>query len=428
MTAQGRHAFRPVHLEGRPIGGQLGLGHGQALGLRRQAVGLSVQFGDLGLGPLQLHLQAHDHLLGGQRRPFPLNAPEPFDQKSPETPTPLPQGLQPHQPVAQVVASPGGQLGLGRRDLGVHSGQHPTLGRLVGGQRGAPPSLVPGPGLEGVQLPSRPVEAQSGQLTQQVAVPAGSIGLTFQRAELSADLAQQVGQPVQVGFGGPQPPLGLLLTAPVFQDPGRVLDDHPPVLRTGVQYGVDLALGDDDVLLATDPDVGQQFLDVQQAAGRAVHRVLAITASEQGPGDGHLRELHRELAQRVVDGQRHLSPAQGSPGGRASKDDIVHLLGSHSARRLGAQHPRDGVHHVGLSTAIGPYDHRDTGLHLQGRRVSERLEALDGQLFQAHAGPRAPPAQITGVSFAIHAPLGAPKAPEGRSVRPGSRRSKSSSP
>ena len=108
VTAQGRHAFRPVHLEGRPVGGQLGLGHGQALGLRRPAVSLSVQLGDLGLSPLQLHLEAHDHLLGGQRRPFPLNAPKPFDQTGPETPTPLPQGLQPHQPVAQVVASPGG--------------------------------------------------------------------------------------------------------------------------------------------------------------------------------------------------------------------------------------------------------------------------------------------------------------------------------
>ena len=44
----------------------------------------------------------------------------------------------------------------------------------------------------------------------------------------------------------------------------------------GVEDGVDLALGDDHVLLAADAGVGQQLLDVEQPARHAVDGVLAV--------------------------------------------------------------------------------------------------------------------------------------------------------
>ena len=41
------------------------------------------------------------------------------------------------------------------------------------------------------------------------------------------------------------------------------------VLGAGVEHGVDLALADDDVLLAADAGVGEQLLDVEQPARHA---------------------------------------------------------------------------------------------------------------------------------------------------------------
>jgi hypothetical protein len=38
----------------------------------------------------------------------------------------------------------------------------------------------------------------------------------------------------------------------------------------------------------------------------------------------------------------------------AGEDDVVHLLGAHRARCLGAEHPADGVDHVGLADPLGP--------------------------------------------------------------------------
>ena len=58
----------------------------------------------------------------------------------------------------------------------------------------------------------------------------------------------------------------------------------PPVLGTRVEHRVELALADDDVLLAADAGVGQQLLDVEQAARRAVDLVLGVAGAEQRAG------------------------------------------------------------------------------------------------------------------------------------------------
>ena len=108
--------------------------------------------------------------------------------------------------------------------------------------------------------------AQRRQLGDELAVAAGRLGLALERAQLAAHLAQQVLHAQQVGLGGVEPALGLLLALAVLQDAGGLLDDRPAVLGAGVEHGVDLALADDHVLLAADAGVGEQLLDVEQPA------------------------------------------------------------------------------------------------------------------------------------------------------------------
>lgn len=95
------------------------------------------------------------------------------------------------------------------------------------------------------------------------------------------------------------------------------LDEGPAAHGVGVQYGVELALPDDDVHLAADAGVGEELLDVEEAAGVAVDLVLAAAVAEHDPRDGDLGVLDGQGPVGVVDGQGHLGAAQrGAAGGR----------------------------------------------------------------------------------------------------------------
>ena len=177
------------------------------------------------------------------------------------------------------------------------------------------------------------------QLRRHAVVRAGRRRLPLEGPDLAPHLAHQVTQALEVLGRAGQPALGPLAAAPVLQDAGRLLDDGPPVLGPGVQHGVELALADDHVLLAADARVAQQLLDVEQPARGAVDGVLAVTGAEERPGDGDLGQVDGELARRVVDGERHLGPAQLGPRGGPGEDDVLHLGRAQRARALGAEHP-----------------------------------------------------------------------------------------
>ena len=151
-------------------------------------------------------------------------------------------------------------------------------------------------------------------------------GLALERAQLAADLAQEVLDAQQVRLGGVEPALGLLLALAELQDAGGLLDDRAALLGSGVEHRVDLALADDHVLLAADAGVGEQLLHVEQAARHAVDGVLAVAGAEQRAGDGDLGELDAEHAGGVVDGDADLGPPQRRALGGAGEDHVVHLL------------------------------------------------------------------------------------------------------
>ena len=168
----------------------------------------------------------------------------------------------------------------------------------------------------------------------------GGGGLALEGPDLAPHLAHQVAQPLQVLGRARQPALGPLAAAAVLEHAGRLLDDGPAVLGPGVEHGVQLALADDHVLLAPDPRVGEQLLDVEQPAGRAVDGVLAVARAEQRAGDGDLGQVDGQLARGVVDGQRHLGPAQGGPRRGPGEDDVLHLWPSAATGAPGPREPR----------------------------------------------------------------------------------------
>ena len=225
------------------------------------------------------------------------------------------------------------------------------------------------------------------ELVDDAVVTARGVGLALERPELAPHLAQQVGEPEQVAFGRFEPALRLLAPLAELQDPGGFLDDRPAVFGAGVQHRVELALTDDHVLLATDAGVGEQLLDVEQAARRAVDHVLRLTRAEQRAGDRDLGELDRQQPGGVVDRERHLGPAERGPIGGAGEDDVVHLAAAQRAGALRAEHPRHRVDDVRLAGAVRAHDDAHALLEIERGLVGEGLEALQRQRSQEHGAP-----------------------------------------
>ncbi len=222
------------------------------------------------------------------------------------------------------------------------------------------------PVCETDELSAREIKAQGAQLLCDPAVGARCRSLALEWPYLPSQLAKQVTEPLEVLLGGREPPICTLAPAPVLQHSGGLFNHRPALLGTGVQNLVELALSDDDVLGSAHPRVTEQLLYVEQPAGLAVDGVLAVAGPKQRARDGDLGESARKAAGSVVDGERHLGTSESRSVGRAGEDDVFHLRASKRPRALGAEHPRDGVHDVGLSAPVGPYHHRHARLEVQG--------------------------------------------------------------
>ena len=242
----------------------------------------------------------------------------------------------------------------------------------------------------------------------------GHLGLPAQRLELAAQLGGEVGEPVEVGLHRVELAQRLFLALAVLEDAGRLLDERAAVLRLGVQHRVELALADDDVHLAADAGVGEQLLDVEQAAGVAVDLVLALAGAEHPAGDRDLGVVDRQRAVGVVDGERDLGAAQRRPAGGAGEDDVLHLAAAQRLGALLAEHPGDGVDDVGLAGAVGAHHAGDARLQPQRRRGGEGLEALHRQALEMHCRSRPTARRRRHVAYPLpsqaYRPAGAPAA------------------
>ena len=143
---------------------------------------------------------------------------------------------------------------------------------LLVGQLGPRRRALGQPPLQRGELAAGQEDVEGAELGHDVAVAAGRVGLALERPQLAAHLAEQVAEAGEVALGGREAALGLLLALAVLEDAGRLLDDQAPVLGAGVEHRVDLALAHDHVLLATHAAVGEQLLQVEQAARHAVDR------------------------------------------------------------------------------------------------------------------------------------------------------------
>ncbi len=296
--------------------------------------------GDLAGEARRFGLEGGDDVDVGRRVEGGHDGPAPLAEHTRGPPGPLDQALHPAQGAGQVLLAVRRKLGRRGGGLGVERLEGLVQlallfvadGQVVGGRAA--------PGRQFGQLGPGQVAADGQQLGGDAVVRAGGGGLALQRADLAAHLADQVAEAFEVLGRAGQAAFGPLAASPVLEHPGRLLDDRPAVLGTGVQHRVELALPDDHVLLAAHARVREQLLDVEQAARGAVDGVLAVAGPEERAGDGDLGQVDRELARGVVDGQRDLGPAERRTRRGPGEDDVLHFGRAQRAGTLGARGPR----------------------------------------------------------------------------------------
>ena len=300
---------------------------------------------------------------------------------------PLGGALQPVERLDRRLALPGGvgELLLGGVPLGEERGQ--LLLRA--------PAADPGRGLallgrcparvDGGEVELGDPRTQTRDLVRELLGPLGRRRLQRERTQPLAHLGLDVAgaldldsDPVQLQLGAMLPPLELAET-------GGLLDQLAPLLRLRGQHRLDLALADDRVHRAAEPDVGEQLDEIGAAHLRLVDEVLALAAAVQPPRDRDLGEVElAEAAALVVEDELDLAGVGRRPALGAVEEDVVGLLGAQLRRRQRAGGPDDRVGDVRLARAVRPHDDGDAGLELQLERVRKRLEAAQAERAQMH--------------------------------------------
>ena len=388
-------AVDPLLLAGEGLLGLLAGGHrrGERVAVARDCLLdlllLGAHLGGLGLEGLRV--PAGPLVLGLGRE-----VAHPLRRESPGPPEPLAQGGQAVPGLLRAGQGRGlrgrglleGPLAGGRLgQLGLDLGPPRAQGGLVGDLR-----LQAGGELDQVvgQQP-QPRVAQVGLDDRR---PPRDLGLAAERLELAAQLDREVLHPGQVGLHRVELAESLLLALAVLEDARGLLDEAAALVGAGGEHGVELALPDDDVHLAPDARVGEQLLDVEQAAGVAVDRVLRAAVAEHDPRDGDLGVVDRQRPVGVVDREADLGaperrppcPRRAGRRRRPGEDDVLHLAAAQRLGALLAHDPGEGVDDVGLARAVRPDDAGDARLEVEGRRRREGLEALEGEALQVHAG------------------------------------------
>src|SRR5690606_3784788 len=210
-------------------------------------------------------------------------------------------------------------------------------------------------------------------------------GLAAERADLAADLGDDVGDAGKVLVGEREFLQGLLALRFVFGDAGGLFEDGAALLGVGGEDLVDLALGHDRVGRAADAGVHEELLDVLQATGLAVEEVFAAAVAINAAHDLYLVKFAAELLFAVGEQEGNLAHLGGFAGVGALEDDVLHLATAQGFGGLFAEHPADGVGDVGLAAAVGADDGGDAGFKAEGRGVGEGFKAVEFERLEIHA-------------------------------------------
>ena len=200
-------------------------------------------------------------------------------------------------------------------------------------------------------------------------------GLEAQRFDLLPHFAFDVIDTQQVVRRFVEPACGIVLTDAVPRDGGRFLEDAAAVFRTAVEDFIDAVLADDEHGALAHARVGQQFLDIFQAARFFIDGVLAVPGTEQLARNRHFVKVQCQRPVRVVEGERDFRHPQGTAFAGPVEDDVFHLAAAQVLDALFAQDPAHGIGNIAFSGSVRADDGRNACPEFEVRAVRKGLEA-----------------------------------------------------
>ena len=147
-------------------------------------------------------------------------------------------------------------------------------------------------------------------------------------------------------------------------------------------------LADDRVHRSPEPEVGEQFDEIDPPNGSAVDEVLTLAAAMQPPRDRKLGVVEGTVAVGVVEEELDLAEVRRSAAAGACVEDVVRLLGPELRWGHRARGPDERIGNVRLPGAVRPDDHGHARLEPDLDRVRERLEAAQLDRAQVHENGR----------------------------------------
>ena len=175
-------AFGPLALEAGAGVGERGLGLRELVLLGASAAASASASASSAAEAGGLGLEGGDHGLVDEGAALAVDAAAALGQHGDQAAGLLPERLEAHQRVAEVVAAGVPELGLGGQHAGVELGQGAPQEVVLGGQLGAGGAAVAEAAPQGGELATGEEEVQRAELGDEVAVAAGRVGLALERA------------------------------------------------------------------------------------------------------------------------------------------------------------------------------------------------------------------------------------------------------
>src|SRR5690606_20307125 len=187
----------------------------------------------------------------------------------------------------------------------------------------------------------------------------GGLGLALEALELAPQLVADVGEALEVLLGAAHAVLGVAAAPLVLGNAGGLLDEHPQVLRAGLDQVGDHALLDDGVAAGPKAGAEEDVGDVPAPALVAVEVVAGLAVSGDLAADGDLGVagvLAAEGAVAVVEDELDGGLAHRFAAAGAVEDDVGHRFAPQVLGGAFAHHPAHGVDDVGFAAPVGAHN------------------------------------------------------------------------
>ena len=212
--------------------------------------------------------------------------------------------------------------------------------------------------------------------------------LPLQRAHAPRNFLDDVGDAGEVLVDEREFPERLLALRLVARDAGGFLEKRAAFRGIGGENLVDLPLHHERVGNAADARVHEQSLNVLEAAGFAVEKIVRGVFPRNAAHDGNLVERGAEFFFAVREDEFDFAEAERLALVRSRENDVVHRAAAQRLRALLSEHPANRVDDVRFSAAVRPDNRRDARRKSDARAVREAFEPVDDDFLQIHFGEK----------------------------------------